>query len=127
MKDCFKNYLIIFGFGLLISFYLVIFAYNDAQAAPAAPIELTLTQPDGREFQAVPWGDEWVNGIETSEGYTIVLSKESNYWVYAELSTDKNLSPTMIRGSELVVGKDDPSGLARTDSQRNHTVRQVQF
>lgn len=113
MKDCFNKFLIIFSFGLLISFCLVIFVYTDAQAAPAAPIELTLTQPDGVEFQAVPWGDEWLNGMETSDGYSIILSEETNYWVYAELSTDQKLSPTMIRGSELVVGKDDPNGLAK--------------
>jgi M6 family metalloprotease-like protein len=54
-----------------------------ASAAPAAPVEVTLEQPGGRTFAAKPWGDEWTNGFETLEGFTVVRSRESGAWEYA--------------------------------------------
>jgi M6 family metalloprotease-like protein len=95
---------------------LCVFTFSNtyaASAAPAAPITLTVTQPDGTEFQARAWGDEWLNGMETSEGYTILLSPESNYWVYAQLTPDQSLAPSLARGAELIVGRADPSGLPK--------------
>jgi M6 family metalloprotease-like protein len=80
------------------------------EASPAAPIEFTLTQPDGSTFTASQWGDEWNNGIETIEGYSI-LQMEDGLWVYAEPKADGLLGPAMSGGSYLVVGIDSPEGL----------------
>jgi len=82
-------------------------------AGPAAPIVITLPQPDGTTFQARAWGDEWSNGMETIEGYTILLDPQSKYWMYAAPASDKNLTPAVGPEGELVVGRDDPSGLAK--------------
>ena len=38
---------------------------GQVSAAPAAPTEFELTQPDGSTFTARQWGDEWQNGYET--------------------------------------------------------------
>lgn len=65
---------------------LVFWAVLPAYAVPPAPIEHTLQQPDGTLFAARQWGDEWLHGWETLEGYTIVRDAESGYWTYAQLS-----------------------------------------
>lgn len=51
---------------------------------PAAPVQHQLNQPDGRSFQAYQWGDEWLHGWETLEGYTIVQG-DNGVWYYAVL------------------------------------------
>ena len=75
-----------------------------AHAAPPAPIEITLYQPDGFAFQARAWGDEWSNGMETLDGYTILQDGQSLFWVYAAEPTHDSLRP-----STLIVGRDDPA------------------
>ena len=36
------------------------------EASPVAPVDITLTQPDGTTtFTARQWGDEWNHGYET--------------------------------------------------------------
>jgi M6 family metalloprotease-like protein len=80
-------------------------------AAPAAPLVFELTQPDGTSFWAQQWGDEWSNGLETVEGYTIVLDEQTGYWVYAALDEAGQLSTMQADGRVLVVGKDAPDGL----------------
>jgi M6 family metalloprotease-like protein len=50
-------------------------------AAPVAPIDAMLTQPDGTVITATPYGDEWSSGYEYN-GYTI-LQQADGYWVYA--------------------------------------------
>jgi immune inhibitor A len=72
-------------------------------AVPAAPDTHTLRQPDGRSFEARQWGDEWLNGWETLDGYTIVLDRTRKAWAYAERKTDGNLA-----ASASLVGRDVP-------------------
>ncbi|MGA9397201.1 MAG: M6 family metalloprotease domain-containing protein [Anaerolineaceae bacterium] len=82
-----------------------------AEASPAAPIDLTLTQPDGATtFTARQWGDEWNNGIETVEGYSI-LQLEDGWWVYAEVQADGLLGPVLVESAPRRVGIDSPEGL----------------
>ncbi|MBI3161138.1 MAG: M6 family metalloprotease domain-containing protein [Chloroflexi bacterium] len=88
---------------------------HTAHAAPPAPLEVTLYQPDGTAFQARAWGDEWSNGMETLDGYTIILDEPSQYWVYAALSSAQSLAPAPGSGPAgyLIVGRDAPAGLPR--------------
>jgi M6 family metalloprotease-like protein len=72
-------------------------------AVPAAPDVHTLRQPDGRGFEARRWGDEWLNGWETVDGYTIVLDRTSQAWAYAERKADGTLA-----ASASLVGRDAP-------------------
>ncbi len=68
-----------------------------ALAVPASPDVHILTQPDGTSFEAVQWGDEWLHGLETSEGYTIVLSESTGFWEYARVSLSGELEPSGMR------------------------------
>ena len=77
-----------------------------ANAAPAAPTVFTLRQPNGVTFSAHLWGDEWNNGTETTDGYTIAKDPGSGYWTYAEPARSGRL-----RSGDLRVGIDDPAGL----------------
>ena len=60
-----------------------------AWAIQVAPIELTLTQPDGFSFQVRPRGDEYAHWMETLEGHSIVL--EDGEWYYAARADDGSL------------------------------------
>jgi M6 family metalloprotease-like protein len=73
-------------------------------AVPAAPIKKTLQQPDGTEFIAKQWGDEWLHGWETIDGYTIVKDKSIGYWHYA-ISDGKG----QLKSSGKIVGLAEPS------------------
>ncbi len=77
---------------VVIAFVLLVLNAATLYAAPAAPIKLELSQPDGTEFTAVPRGDEFANWIETSEGHTII--KVGDTWFYAEIDGAGELIPT---------------------------------
>jgi len=80
------------------------------EAAPAAPIDLELEQPDGSLITVRQWGDEWLHGFETLDGYTL-LQAEGGWWVYAELSSDGNLVPHFEDGQTLRAGIAEPKDL----------------
>lgn len=63
-------------------------------AAPAAPIEVELSQPDGTTFTVVPRGDEFANWIETTGGHTVV--KLNDTWFYAEKDNAGALRATNV-------------------------------
>jgi len=73
--------------------------FEDVTAAPTAPIEHTLIQPDGSELIAKQWGDEWLNGFETLDGYTIIQD-DLGWWVYAKL-LEGQLEPYAPAGKAL--------------------------
>ena len=80
---------------------------SKAFAAPAAPVVVTLTQPDGGQFKAISWGDEWINGMETIDGYTILRDSATDYWFYAKPNSNGHIDP-QLKGQFLIVGKHDP-------------------
>jgi M6 family metalloprotease-like protein len=92
---------------------LLFLTANMVAAAPSAPNVVTLSQPDGIAFEAIPWGDEWLNGMETLDGYTILRDPQSAYWIYATLGFDGNMSPQRGGQTPLIVGKDEPLGLPK--------------
>jgi hypothetical protein len=53
------------------------------RAMPAAPTVHQLKQQDGARVAARQWGDEYLSGWETGDGYTIVFDSElkSLRWV----------------------------------------------
>lgn len=77
-------------------------------AAPAHDAPFVLRQPDGTPFEARLFGDEWMNGTETVEGYTIVQDAASGYWTYADTTSTGALVSTVY-----VVGRDRPSAIPR--------------
>jgi M6 family metalloprotease-like protein len=82
-------------------------------AAPPRPVVVTLVQPDGSRFQARAWGDEHAHGMETLDGYTIVLDPQTKYWLYAIRSTTGALAPAIGPQGNLVVGKSSPAALPK--------------
>jgi len=108
-----SKYLLLSLIGFFTILSLLITLHNDVTAAPAAPTEVTLSQPDGAEFKAVAWGDEWLHGMETTEGYTIQQDPESNYWLYLLPPSADRQAPKLDNDLKLVVGRDDPSGLEK--------------
>ena len=82
-----------------------------AEASPASPVVITLTQPDGSTFSARAWGDEWNNGVETVDGYSIVRTP-AGWWAYAALQADGSLAPALAGTQPLLVGIHAPDGLA---------------
>ncbi len=92
------------GLTFFILMVFIGFAFPlESWAVHAAPVIHTLTQSDGSTFKARQWGDEWLHGWETEEGYTIVFDENLKSWTYATHDFDGNL----IRSSRIV-GKDYP-------------------
>ena len=58
-----------------------IFPSSASMAAVASPEMTELMQPDGRKIQVFLKGDEWLNWIETKDGYTI-FQNDAGYWFY---------------------------------------------
>lgn len=83
-------------------------AASPVYAVEAAPVPFELRQPDGSTFQAKAWGDEWQNGTETRDGYTILRNEQTGEWVYAERNPAGQLVP-----SNRVVARDLPVGIPR--------------
>lgn len=63
-----------------------------SQAVPADPTPSKVTQPDGTTLTVVLHGDEFLNYLTTSDGYTVVENK-AGYFTYARLD-----------GNQLVAG-----------------------
>jgi immune inhibitor A len=77
-------------------------------AVPAAPVMHRLSQEDGTTFPARLWGDEWLHGWETADGYSIVRDKSQKNWMYAVTDRNGELIP-----SGKVVTRDLPPGNLR--------------
>jgi hypothetical protein len=77
-------------------------------AVIANPEPYELRQPNGARFLARNWGDEWQNGTETLDGYTILREPATGWWTYAERDSVGRLSPSKSRVGNIV-----PSGLIR--------------
>jgi len=76
-------YKMLFLLGLCVG--MIFQGTSIAMACPATPKEFPLVQPDGSIVMVRQWGDEWNNGLETLDGYTIIKDQISGYWVYADL------------------------------------------
>ncbi|HVP21916.1 MAG TPA: M6 family metalloprotease domain-containing protein [Anaerolineaceae bacterium] len=106
-----KSLLRPFIFAAFISFLFIMIAVAPANAAPADPQILPMTQPDGTTILVRQWGDEWNNGYETAGGYSIVKDSATGYWVYADRAIGGTLAPAKVDMRSLVVGRDQPVSL----------------
>lgn len=97
----------------LVALGLVVLFPHAAYAAPPRPVVVTLSQPDGSPFRARAWGDERSHGMETLDGYTILLDSQSKYWVYAVRSSVGVLTPARGPQGNLVVGRASPAALPK--------------
>lgn len=85
-------------FTTLVFIMICLFCTN-LWAAPAAPVEIELIQPDGTTFTAIPRGDEYASWVETLGGHTIV--KINDTWYYAEKDGEGKLRATNARVGDL--------------------------
>ena len=60
-------------------------------AVPASPDLGRLRQPSGESFEARLWGDEWLHGYETVDGFAIVQDAATDYWHFATLGASGEL------------------------------------
>ena len=66
-----------------------------ASAAPADPnVVKTLDQPRGPDLRVHLWGDEFLHGFETTDGYTVVRDRRDRTWKYAERAANGRLRPS---------------------------------
>ena len=80
-----------------------------ARAIPADPTPARVSQPDGTTITVVLHGDEFINYLTTTDGYTVVKNK-AGYYTYARLE-----------GNRLVAG----DCIARDENQRTAADRAV--
>jgi M6 family metalloprotease-like protein/uncharacterized repeat protein (TIGR01451 family) len=77
-----------------------------ASATQAAPgVQQVVHQPDGTPVRLTLWGDEFANGWETADGYTVVKDSVDGYWKFAERDGQGRLRPSNDR-----VGHEAPRG-----------------
>jgi M6 family metalloprotease-like protein len=65
-------------------------------AVQASPDPVWLEQPDGTRFEARQWGDEWLHGWETAEGYSIVPDEQTGWWSFAARAASGELVATPL-------------------------------
>jgi len=83
-------------------FAVTMVATEKIYAVPASPRIHILTQADGSTIKARQWGDEWLHGVETVDGYTIVFDEATQNWMYATHDTEgKLVSSTNVVGKNL--------------------------
>ncbi|MBN2258665.1 MAG: M6 family metalloprotease domain-containing protein [Anaerolineaceae bacterium] len=107
----FKNRIFFSALSISLALVCALLFTARVEASPAAPVAFELPQPDGSTvFTARQWGDEYNNGVETVEGYSI-LQLEDGWWAYAELREDGLLAPALGGEAPRLVGIDAPDGL----------------
>ena len=62
---------------------------NTANAVPAYPDAVEVTQPDGSKFKLKLYGDEFFSWNETEEGYAVIKDPSDGYWKYANPAENK--------------------------------------
>ncbi len=96
----------------IILLFLCLFAEKALLAVPAAPNQHTLNQPDGSQFKARQWGDEWNPGWETLDGYSIVRDACSGSWRFATTQAEGKLVATdVLVGSNKLPPPNTPKHL----------------
>ena len=85
---------------------LVASAASVALATEAAPnVIKEIEQPNGKTVKVRLWGDEFIHGWETLDGYTVIQDKHDKTWKFARRDAAGKLTAT-----NQVVGKDTPRG-----------------
>ena len=101
-----------------------------AGASPADPTPRTITQPDGSTFVGRLFGDEYVNGLETDAGFTVVQDAVGT-WTFAEATRTGRLRSTGLRpgpsgqppaSAELTPHLRDTVALAEAEDARIETA-----
>lgn len=86
---------------------------SSAFAVPASPHAFMAEQPDGKKFTARNMGDEWLNWMETEDGYPVVRNGTTGFWEYGIIGQGVGLVPT-----GAVVGGERPEGVEKISGKK---------
>lgn len=75
-------------------------------SAPFKNVKKILKQPDGTELHCFATGDEFYNRLHDADGFTIIQSAKSGFFVYADTDARGNIIET-----EYIAGVSDPKAL----------------
>ncbi|MGC4115450.1 MAG: M6 family metalloprotease domain-containing protein [Myxococcales bacterium] len=91
------------GFGTRIAVFAlgVVGCWGAAQAVPARPAPIALTNADGSVVMGRMFGDEHLSWVEDLSGYAIAYEKQSGTWNYARERSDGRLAPTDLRAGRV--------------------------
>ena len=103
---------------LIIAAIFLIFP-ADIHAVPASPDVHEIIQPDGTVIQVRKWGDERSHGLETIDGYAVIIDESTGYLNFAVSDNAGGL-----RNSGNPVGIDTPpfDALQNVRQQVNSTA-----
>lgn len=73
---------------------------NTLKAVPANPLPVEVEQPNGEKITVSIKGDEFINWIESLDGYTLMYD-DNKTLVYATLNEKGNLVPSSIVASDI--------------------------
>lgn len=80
-------------------------------AVPAVPWAIEKIQPDGSKVYVFLKGDEYINWMESAEGYTLMYDT-TGYIVYAQTDHLGNITPSNIKfGNNIKPREDIQKGL----------------
>ncbi len=99
---------IIFAF-LIFCFQLSII--TDANAAPVRNMPVKRLQPNGDTLNCFISGDEYYHRLHDANGYTIVQSPSTGWYVYADRQWDDSHSDWEVVATNHIVGTVEPSTL----------------
>ena len=87
----------------LVWLSVLLFLSYAVQAVPVAPAVQLVAQPDnGVEINIRRWGDEYDNGWERINGYTVVKDSAAGIWFYAKQNAEGELITSNTRAEDAV-------------------------
>jgi len=92
-------------FRIVVCFLCFGFGLVPLGAAYLTDCPTQVTQPDGTILDCFASGDEYFNWLHDKDGYTIIQSRETQWYTYAIPSGES------ITAGSLIAGRDDPSTL----------------
>ena len=77
--------------------------FFNLNAIPADPTPATVHQPDGSTLTIVLHGDEFLNYLTTSDGYTVVKN-QAGYYTYARLDGNRLIASNVVARDNRTAG-----------------------
>ena len=89
---------------IILAFFVILAYSGIAYASPVCPESTYTFSCKGKMIILKKWGDEFLHGYETLQGYTVLYNDARNQWFFADRNDRGELYPT-----SLIVSVDDPA------------------